>query len=82
MKNFLCQATMAADNISLFVASHPTPADIFSYLQAWTKNNLIDTTFLKGSVQKMTGSWEQTSMVWAALKLAVNEGYYQLSGLI
>ena len=66
MKNFLFQPTMAADNISLFVA--PPPADIFSYLQAWTKNNLIHTTFLKGSVQKMTGSWEQTSMVWAALK--------------
>ena len=57
MKNFLCQATMAADNISLFVAPPPpTHADIFSYLQAWTKNNLIDTTFLKGSIQKMTGS--------------------------
>ena len=56
---------MVADNISLFVAP---PADIFSYLQVWTKNNLIDTKFLKGSIRKMTGSWEQTSMVWAALK--------------
>ena len=67
MKNFLCQPTMVADNISLFVPP-PHPRRHFSYLQAWNKNNLIDTTFLKGSVQKMTGSWEQTSMVWAALK--------------
>ena len=47
MKNFFCRPTMVADNISLSVAP---PADIFSYLQAWTKNNLIDTTFLKGSI--------------------------------
>ena len=33
-----------------------------------TKNNLIDTMYQKGSIQKMGGCWEHTSIVWAALK--------------
>ena len=78
-KKFLCRPTMVADNISLFVAPHSS-ADIFSYLQAWTKKDLIDTTFLKGSIQKMTGCWEQKSMVWAALKDA--RGKWRLLSII
>ena len=38
------------------------------YQHLVTKNNLIDTTFQEGSIQKMTACWEHTSMVWAALK--------------
>ena len=35
-----------------------------------TKNDLIHTTFQKGSIQKMADSWEHMSMVWAPLKVA------------
>ena len=38
------------------------------YQHLVTKNNLIDTRFQKGSIQKMAGCREHTSMVWAALK--------------
>ena len=43
------------------------------YQHLVTKNNLID-TFQKGSIQKMVGCWEHTSMVWAALKDAHSKG--------
>ena len=39
-----------------------------------TKNKLIDTTFQKGSIQKMAGCWEHTSMIWAGLKDARSKG--------
>ena len=39
-----------------------------------TKNKLIDTKFQKGSIQKMAGRWEHTSMIWAALKDARSKG--------
>ena len=39
-----------------------------------TKNNLIDTTFQKGSIQKMAGCWEHTTIVWAALKDGRSKG--------
>ena len=31
-------------------------------------NPIIDTSCQKGSIQKMSGVWEHTSMVWSALK--------------
>ena len=40
------------------------------YQRLVTKKTLIDTTFQKGSVQKMAGSWEHTSIVWAASRVA------------
>ena len=39
-----------------------------------TKNKLTDTRFQKGSIQKMAGCWEHTSMIWAALKDARSKG--------
>ena len=38
------------------------------YQHLVTKNNMIDTMFQKGSIQKKAGCWEHTSMVRAALK--------------
>ena len=44
------------------------------YQQLVTKNNLIDTMFQKGLIQKMAGCWEHMSVVWAALKDAHSKG--------
>ena len=38
------------------------------YQHLVTKNNLIDTMFQKGSIQKIADSLEHMSMVWVALK--------------
>ena len=44
------------------------------YQHLVTKNNLINTTFQKSSIQKMASCWEHTSMVWAALKDTLSKG--------
>ena len=33
-----------------------------------TSNNIIDTSIQKGSIRKMAGCWEHTSMVWSGIK--------------
>ena len=42
-------------------------ADRF-YKYLVVNNSIIDTSCQKGSIQKMAGVWEHTSMVWSALK--------------